>query len=738
MRQVPRLRDRSSRISFAKADDTGVPGSDTAVIYSNFPTQDKTKIASWKRILEGENYKVTEDLGSNAGAGTATLANFVDAVKAGVLIISTHGADLQKSGFNGLLVSEFTSQAALDAAWDADEKVPAYRNGALRKLNFVDNHRNATVYTLWITEKGVQKLFGDSKDRPEDQLVFDGACWSGHLAAAFGSTAYFGYTQPATDPEVYGDLGLLLGRLDGIRDEGRERDSASAWAAGGFTNTAINQLQYHAQPNTKSVALSPDVSDIKYPDGQEIALPGTAGPFKIEFSATMDTSVAPSSLLSAKGATLSTSSWSSPSELTFSLKKASCDDVCPVTVTIAAKETVSAGKFHNWLDGNLDPPDGQAGEYPNGDNEDIPFAFASWHEQTAPDPKPECAGFSSVAAESPSNVWAVGTQELGECVPWGTLTEHWNGKAWTIVSSDSPAGSNDYLEGVGVAGQDDYWAVGFTVAPPDDVGTPLVEHSTGGTWTTESASSSLGWYSSQRDSVSAANAKDIWAVGYGSPKQSGAFGPIVMHLNGADWTESSPNSGNDGGSTELLNVDAVSPTSIWAAGFTANADNTELRAIMLHSTGGAFTEADLEGTISGSSYSELDSISAVSSTDVWSVGYTSGLVHNVDVIHPLVEHYDGKTWSEVPSGLPTGIELEAVTAVIANSVWAAGYSYTGSGGQALIHWDGKKWSRVVSPTVPFAHVYGMASSKSGYAVAVGSLEGEAPFVEAFTPSTNPK
>jgi hypothetical protein len=632
-----------------------------------------------------------------------------------------------------VLVSEFTSQAALDAAWKADERVPAYRDGVLRQLDFVDNHRNAKVYSLWITQKGIQQLFGDSNERPKDQLVFNGACWSNNLAAAFGSTAYFGYTQPASDLEVYSDLGLLLGRLDGLRDKSLHRDTASAWAAGGFTNTKINQLVYHAQPDTDSVVLSPDVSEIKYPDGQKVALPGTAGPFMIEFDAAMDTSVSPSSLLSVKGATVSASSWSSASELTLSLKQPSCADVCPVTLRIDARKAVSAGKFANWLDGNLDPAGGKPGVYPNGDDETIPFAFASWHEQTAPDPKPECSGFASVAAESPGDVWAVGEQGLGDCVPWGTLTEHWNGTAWSLVSSDSPAGTNDYLDGVGVAGPKDDWAVGFAETP-DDTASALIEHSTGDVWSTESAPSSLGWYSSQLNSVSAASPKNIWAVGWGSPQQSAAFAPIVMHYDGSGWTQSTTKSGDDGGSTELLDVDAVSATSIWAAGFTASTDNDEIRAIMLHSSGAGFTEAILGGTTSGSSYSQLGSIAAVSPTDVWSVGYTSGLVGSVDVIDPLIEHYDGKTWDEVPSGLPTGIELDAVTAVNANNLWAAGYSYSGSGGQVIIHWDGKKWSRVVSPTVPFAHVYGMASSKSGYAVAVGSLDGEAPFVEAFTPS----
>jgi len=708
----------------ANAGSTGVPGSDTAVIYSNFPTQDKQDIAGWKKVLEGENFKVTEYLSTNTGPGTATLANFLSGVKAGVFIISSHGSDLTQNGFNGLLVSEFTSQAALNSAWNTDQKNPAYRGGVLKKLNFVDNHRGITVYSLWITQNGVHQLFGAAKDRPADQLVFDGACWSDHLAASFGSTAYFGYTQPVTDAEVYSDLGLLLGRLDGTQDKAADRDTARAWGAGGFTNTANNQLVYHAQPNTDSVVLSSDVSDIKYPDGQDYSLPGPAGPFHIEFDAVMDTAVSPSSFLTVKGATLSNDEWTSSTELTLFLKNPSCSDVCPVTLAIAGKIAVSAGAFHNWLDGNQDPAGGQAGVYPNGDNEDIPFSFASWHQQPAPAPSPNCSQFWSVALESTTDIWAVGTQGLGNCVPYGTLTEHWDGKSWTVVPSQSPTGTNDHLFGVAAAGPKDYWAVGFTQVA-GGAGDALIEHSAGSGWTGQTVPSG---YDAELWSVSAASPKDIWAVGYVNPSEFDPDVPIVMHYDGSWVIQPSPASGNDGGTTELLSVDAINGSDIWATGLTSNKASTKLRAIALHSTGGDFTEVPLGGTTSSSTYTELDSISAVSSADIWAVGF-------IDAEDPLIEHFDGTKWTQVPSGLPNGNVLNAVTATSPDNAWAVATSYVGSGGQVLIHWDGTKWSRVVAPTTKYVQIHGLASSKSGYAVGVGWSESAGEFVEAFTPSS---
>ena len=148
---------------------------------------------------------------------------------------------------------------------------------------------------------------------------------------------------------------------------------------------------------------------------------------------------------------------------------------------------------------------------------------------------------------------------------------------------------------------------------------------------------------------------------------------------------------------------------------------------MLHSTGGVFSEAPLGGITSSSSYGELDSISAVSPTDIWAVGYA----RNGPV--PLIEHYDGTKWISVPSGLPTGVELLAVTAVNANSAWATGLSFTSSSGQVIIHWDGKKWSRVVAPNTKYSVAFGLASLHTGYAVGVGSVLSSSPFIEAFTP-----
>ena len=58
---------------------------------------------------------------------------------------------------------------------------------------------------------------------------------------------------------------------------------------------------------------------------------------------------------------------------------------------------------------------------------------------------------------------------------------------------------------------------------------------------------------------------------------------------------------------------------------------------------------------------------------------------------PLVEHWDGTSWSQVavPSGSPS---LTAVVAPSATDVWAVGTS------NVAVHWDGTSWQRVTLPT----------------------------------------
>ena len=106
-------------------------------------------------------------------------------------------------------------------------------------------------------------------------------------------------------------------------------------------------------------------------------------------------------------------------------------------------------------------------------------ASVTWSVSFSPPPRSgyEVAGF---AARSAMDVWAVGLRPGGRC-QFQTLTQHWDGSAWTVIPSPSNKTVNSVLDGVTVAGTNQAWAVG-TVGCPADQSRTLTERWNGSGW----------------------------------------------------------------------------------------------------------------------------------------------------------------------------------------------------------------------------------------------------------------
>jgi len=81
---------------------------------------------------------------------------------------------------------------------------------------------------------------------------------------------------------------------------------------------------------------------------------------------------------------------------------------------------------------------------------------------------------------------------------------------------------------------------------------------------------------------------------------------------------------------------------------------------------------------------------------------------------PLVEHWDGASWSavKVPRVSPVENFLYAVSGTSSSDVWAAGIEYdTTVGWKALVeHWDGASWSISTTPDLgPGTYIQGVAA-----------------------------
>jgi hypothetical protein len=99
---------------------------------------------------------------------------------------------------------------------------------------------------------------------------------------------------------------------------------------------------------------------------------------------------------------------------------------------------------------------------------------------------------------------------------------------------------------------------------------------------------------------------------------------------------------------------------------------------------------------------ELRNVAAIAPDDIWAVGYYCCVQ---GWTRPLVEHWDGTTWQVVPSpasGLKNN-EFWDVAAFSAQDVWAVGGVMDDVHGvlhPLIEHWDGTTWQIVPSPDPP--------------------------------------
>lgn len=97
----------------------------------------------------------------------------------------------------------------------------------------------------------------------------------------------------------------------------------------------------------------------------------------------------------------------------------------------------------------------------------------------------------------------------------------------------------------------------------------------------------------------------------------------------------------------------------------------------------------------------LYGLKANSPTDVWAVG-TAGVIGSAGSHSTLIEHWDGVSWTRIPSpNAGTDPLLHSVTTVnAANDIWAVGDD-TAPGTTRLqtltLHWNGSSWTVVASP-----------------------------------------
>ena len=199
-------------------------------------------------------------------------------------------------------------------------------------------------------------------------------------------------------------------------------------------------------------------------------------------------------------------------------------------------------------------------------------------------------------------------------------------------------------------------------------------------------------------SVSADSSTDAWAVGYyGTGAQgSGDDNTLTLHWTGTTWVKVASPNPLPGLTNQLAGVYARSASDVWAVGEDSSV-STPLATLILHWNGTKW--AKVPSPDPGTAGNELTAVSADSASDAWAVGTMPG---SAGVTDSLILHWNGKSWSQVSSPTPANsyLNLAGVSAISTSDAWAVGTYYnntTNTYDTLILHWNGKAWTKVSSP-----------------------------------------
>ncbi len=308
------------------------------------------------------------------------------------------------------------------------------------------------------------------------------------------------------------------------------------------------------------------------------------------------------------------------------------------------------------------------------------------------EPSPTASNFlNGISVGSANDIWVVGRRmDLWRSY---ALTLHSDGSTWTTVPSPTNEGLR--LEDVVTLGPSDAWAVGWTGNPSSLDDQSVAMHWDGTAWSIVPTPQPGGAYVDRLLAVDAAAPDDVWATGLYWDSQTHSHS-VILHWDGTSWRifrTGRPSLGNTapaGAACDtyggLTGITVLSATAVWAVGdaTTCHYNGTFWREVPSPQPRPEFSEVGYP----------LEDVSAASPSDVWAVGarvvespwgtFAWGL---------FAEHWDGTHWTPF-FALPGGQILLGVDAVASNDVWAVGGD---DYGPIIVHYDGSSWSRVPTP-----------------------------------------
>jgi hypothetical protein len=367
-------------------------------------------------------------------------------------------------------------------------------------------------------------------------------------------------------------------------------------------------------------------------------------------------------------------------------------------------------------------------------------------------------GLNSVSCSTATSCFAVGVGGMT-----GGVVEQWDGTSWTILTSQKPHGQEVEFDGVSCSSSTDCFLTGDSVPEISTGGQPnfqpLIEHWDGTAWTVVTLAGASGYSGlvavscpsatscaaigdsariehwdgstwsiaplvtvtsqSRLNSVSCATATSCFAVG-SYQASLGAY-TLIEHWNGRKWSVThSPNPTG----TFISSLDSVSCTSASRCTAVGTYEAAQSQKTLVERWNGTTWAIVRSPNPSGALLAELNGVSCLNGTNCTAVG----LAFTRSGSEPLIEHWNGTTWSVVPAPSPKRAaiaDLIGVSCPAATSCTAVGIAESISAGFKLVlttlieHWDGHLWTTVDPGNVAGAELIGVSCYSVKHCLAVG-------------------
>jgi hypothetical protein len=257
------------------------------------------------------------------------------------------------------------------------------------------------------------------------------------------------------------------------------------------------------------------------------------------------------------------------------------------------------------------------------------FDGNEWSVVPSPSPGAEQNILYGVAAISDTDVWAVGGEQDANGL-WHTLTEHWNGSSWSIVNAVDAGQNGNQFYAVRANASNDVYAVGQQAG----AGFPqqaIVEHWNGTAWSVisspadASASALPLGITTSGTSLTLVGEQETDTAPYTNYVAAGTSHGLAI--------QSTPNTGT--GENDLFATATATDGSTWAVGWDINTASCNHDPLTLQRVNGVWSLVPSPNLGTGFD-SGFSAITAIPGGGLWAVGVTGTSKSNYST---LIEYH---------------------------------------------------------------------------------------------------